>query len=374
MKMWFSAKELAGIGGLSKYPSNINRLARKEKWQSRPLIGVKGGGLEYAFSSLPQGVQSDLQKRFSSEVTTKPKQLPAVKNLNLADLTAKQREIADARMALVAYVGELDQVQGRIKAIKHLCNAAKCGEISEELMALVEAANSKNGNNCGRVLSPRTLNQWVIDYHKCKTAEERLRALAPGQRQAQKLEELAWLPDFLMAYRNTNGVNVTEAYAIFKTQWHMHYADQPLMLSMLPSLDRVRRGLSKLPRHIKEIGRKTGASLRALKRFLLEIVDKHSCTVMTDAELMQVLRAMRAKGVVFSAKNTPKRPTPKADKAQYLAKITALLTQHGLPQAYTNGMAKKAFNVDFVHWLEVWQLKKVIQMLVVYNRRHDMKV
>lgn len=105
------------------------------------------------------------------------------------------------------------------------------------------------------------------------------------------------------------------------------------------------------------------------KRFLLETVDKHSCTVMTDAELMQVLRAMTTKGVVFSAKNAPKRPTPKADKAQYLAKITALLTEYGLPPSYADGIAKKAFGVNFVHWLEVWQLKKMVQMLAVYDRR-----
>lgn len=42
------------------------------------------------------------------------------------------------------------------------------------------------------------------------------------------------------------------------------------------------------------------------KRFLLDTVDKHSCTVMTDAELMQVLRAIKAKGAVFSAKNAAK--------------------------------------------------------------------
>ena len=91
------------------------------------------------------------------------------------------------------------------------------------------------------------------------------------------------------------------------------------------------------------------------KRFLLDTVDKHSCTVMTDAELMQVLHAMRTKGVVFSAKNAKKRP--------------ALLTEYGLPQSYADGSAKKAFNIDFVHWLEVWQLKKVVQMLAVYDRR-----
>lgn len=105
------------------------------------------------------------------------------------------------------------------------------------------------------------------------------------------------------------------------------------------------------------------------KRFLLETVDKHSCTVMTDAELMQVLRAMTAKGVVFAPKSAPKRPAPKADKAQYLAKITALLAEYGLPQSYADGIAKKAFGVNFVHWLEVWQLKKVVQMLAVYDRR-----
>lgn len=105
------------------------------------------------------------------------------------------------------------------------------------------------------------------------------------------------------------------------------------------------------------------------KRFLLDTVDKHSCTVMTDAELMQVLHAMRTKGVVFSAKNAKKRPAPRADKVQYLAKITALLTEYGLPQSYADGIAKKAFNIDFVHWLEVWQLKKVVQMLAVYDRR-----
>lgn len=105
------------------------------------------------------------------------------------------------------------------------------------------------------------------------------------------------------------------------------------------------------------------------KRFLLDTVDKHSCTVMTDAELMQVLHAMRTKGVVFSAKNAKKRPAPRADKVQYLAKITALLTEYGLPQSYADGIAKKAFGIDFVHWLEVWQLKKVVQMLAVYDRR-----
>lgn len=31
MKEWFSAKELAGVGGLSKYPTNVTRQAKKRK-------------------------------------------------------------------------------------------------------------------------------------------------------------------------------------------------------------------------------------------------------------------------------------------------------------------------------------------------------
>lgn len=63
MKAWFTAKDLAGIGGLSKHPSNVTRLAKREKWEYRQKEGVKGGGFEYAMSSLPEKVQSALKSQ-----------------------------------------------------------------------------------------------------------------------------------------------------------------------------------------------------------------------------------------------------------------------------------------------------------------------
>ena len=195
MKLWFSAKELAGIGGLSKHPSNVNRQARKEKWQSQPLKGVKGGGVEYALSSLPESVQIELQKKFVCAVS-KPKSLPAdLRQVELKTLTEKQREVAGARMALVAQVAQLEQAQPRYKAIKFFCEQIKHGGISDDLMRLVETANNKKGKN--RTLSERTLNQWVLDYEKADTPEERLKALVPMQRVAKKAEEIVWLPDEL---------------------------------------------------------------------------------------------------------------------------------------------------------------------------------
>ncbi|QOF68317.1 regulatory protein GemA [Actinobacillus sp. GY-402] len=110
------------------------------------------------------------------------------------------------------------------------------------------------------------------------------------------------------------------------------------------------------------------------KIFLLDIVDKHSCSVMTDAELELVLKEMKAQGARFKTnKFNEKRPTPRADKAKYLAKITALLCNQEKPQKYADRIAKQAFGVDFVHWLEPWQLKKVIQMLSVYDIRQSKK-
>lgn len=266
MKLWFSAKELAGIGGLSKHPSNVNRLARKEKWQSQPLKGVKGGGVEYALSSLPELVQMELQKKFVCSVS-KPKSLPAdLRQVELKTLTEKQREVAGARMALVAQVAQLEQAQPRYKAIKFFCEQIKRGGISSDLMRLVETANNKKGKN--RTLSDRTLNQWVLDYEKADTPEERLKALAPMQRVAKKAEEIVWLPDFLAIYRQTNGINVAEAYHYFSAEWDARFADEPLRLEMKPSIDQVRAALAKLPKHIKEIGRKTGSEFRALNTYV----------------------------------------------------------------------------------------------------------
>ncbi|WP_439258286.1 gp16 family protein [Lonepinella sp. BR2271] len=109
-------------------------------------------------------------------------------------------------------------------------------------------------------------------------------------------------------------------------------------------------------------------SYRAL---LVQMTGKDSCKLLGLAELEAVFGMMKQKG--FKPTTTKfkgqKRAIPRADKQKYLAKITALLANLGLPVQYADSMAKKAFNVDFVHWLEPWQLHKVVQMLAVYEYR-----
>lgn len=56
-KEWYSAKELEGIEGLPNLATNITRKALKENWLKRDSVGIRGGGYEYHYSSLPLSTQ-----------------------------------------------------------------------------------------------------------------------------------------------------------------------------------------------------------------------------------------------------------------------------------------------------------------------------
>lgn len=104
------------------------------------------------------------------------------------------------------------------------------------------------------------------------------------------------------------------------------------------------------------------------RSLLANATGKTSCTEMSDGELHQVLNVMVQKGFKSSSSFWGNRPSPSEDKKIYLAKITVLLIKHNLPKEYADGIAKRSFKVDFIHWLRPWQLKKVVQMLSVYDR------
>lgn len=270
LKTHYTATELANLS-LACLPNTrqgVNHQAKKQFWIGRKRVG-KGGGYEYELASLPRDVQDEIKQKLAVSVMTKPKSEVVAKPVNIDELTDKQRAIADARMAIVAYVKQLEQLHVRYKAIQYFCEQAKQNTLPEHVQELVNIANARNKDGkSNRTLSTRTLNQWVLDYEKCKTPAERLQRLAPLQRREKELNELVWLPHFLAVYRNTNGVNIAEAYTQYISQAAEHYEDQPYMLEILPSLSAVRRGLKKLNPYMRAIGRKTGAELRALNTYV----------------------------------------------------------------------------------------------------------
>lgn len=269
LKTHYSVYELADfcLKALPTAPKNIAVQAKRENWQSRKREG-RGGGLEYALASMPEVIQTEIRKKFAVKVVkTQPKPLPAVRaEVDLANLTTKQREIADARMALIHYVLELEQSMSRIKAITYLCDLAKDNKLPAHLAELVEVANAKK--SAKRTLSVRTLNGWVVDYCKAENTEQRLKLLAPQVKQAVKPEEIWWLTSFLGVYRQKNGICLSEAYRQFEVEWAERYQENPVLLAEMPTFGQVHRAMAKLPLYVKEYGRRTGAHYKSLLTYV----------------------------------------------------------------------------------------------------------
>ncbi|MCS4503860.1 Mu transposase C-terminal domain-containing protein [Arhodomonas aquaeolei] len=70
-KDWFTATELAGLPGVPETRSAVIRRAKRDEWESRRRAG-RGGGREYAFTSLPVETQAAILER------TQPAEQPKV--------------------------------------------------------------------------------------------------------------------------------------------------------------------------------------------------------------------------------------------------------------------------------------------------------
>ena len=155
MKNWVTAKEIAGIGGLSKHPTNVNRLARKEKWIFREIQGVQGGGYEYSFSSLPLEVQTEYLLKHSEELkvnkenndSNQQTMIESAWNV-LASATFEQEKRAERRFQAVVKVARL--VENKIPLMKAF----------EQVVALY-ATDSND-----ETISKGSLKRW---WYKVKT-------------------------------------------------------------------------------------------------------------------------------------------------------------------------------------------------------------
>ncbi|ELF3980713.1 transposase [Salmonella enterica] len=291
--MFVSVNELIGLPGVPGTAQGV-RYALK-KWAStdhhkRQRPGTKA--IEYSVNCLPEVTQKALRERYvaqlmvseASQETAKlvvrrrrnPDAIspleayrgsPQLMEERLNALTENQRQVADARAALVREVFLLEDKGniGRLKAINYVVSKARSGELPPLLQAAAVTANAKRGS--GRTISRDPLYQWVLKYSQAQNAAERLLLLAPGKREEMKVEEISWLADFLAQYRQSNGRPMTEAYEDFVAEWNRRHAEEPYMLQIIPSYDAIRRVMKKLPEVEKQKGRITGSEYRQLEGF-----------------------------------------------------------------------------------------------------------
>ncbi|EAY4676045.1 DDE-type integrase/transposase/recombinase [Salmonella enterica subsp. enterica serovar Rubislaw] len=292
--MWVTAKECVGLPDLPAMEHNIRHRLTKAasgnvEWLRR-REGTKA--IEFKIDCLPYSAQQVLRERYVAQLmeTETPQEpakpvvrrqrdpdaispleayrgSPQLMEERLNALTENQRQVADARAALVREVFLLEDQGniGRLKAINYVVSKARSGELPPLLQAAAVTANAKRGS--GRTISRDPLYQWVLKYSQAQSAAERLLLLAPGKREEMKVEEISWLADFLAEYRQSNGRPMTEAYEDFVAEWNRRHAEEPYMLQIIPSYDAIRRVMKKLPEVVKQKGRITGSEYRQLEGF-----------------------------------------------------------------------------------------------------------
>ncbi|HIF2251240.1 TPA: Mu transposase C-terminal domain-containing protein [Salmonella enterica] len=291
--MFVSVNELVGLPGVPGTVQGVRYAVKK--WAStdhhkRQRPGTKA--IEYSIDCLPEVTQKAIRERYLAQLMeVKEPQEPAkpvvrrqrdpdaispleayrgspqLMEERLNALTENQRQVADARAALVREVFLLEDQGGigRLKAINYVVSKARAGELPPLLQAAAVTANAKRGS--GRTISRDPLYQWVLKYSQAQNAAERLLLLAPGKREEMKIEEISWLADFLAQYRQANGRPMTEAYDDFVAEWNRRHAEEPYMLQIVPSYDAIRRVMKKLPEVQKQKGRVTGSEYRQLEGF-----------------------------------------------------------------------------------------------------------
>ncbi|EID7158078.1 transposase [Salmonella enterica] len=291
MSSWITIDSLASLPNIGCSRATLARRANREGWTFRQLQGKRGVSYEYEISSLPLTIQEEVRERQIQQLMEVGLQKPAkpvvrrrrdpdaispleayrgspqLMEERLNALTENQRQVADARVALVREVFLLEEKGniGRLKAINYVVSKARSGELPPLLQAAAVTANAKRGS--GRTISRDPLYQWVLKYSQAQNAAERLLLLAPGKREEMKVEEISWLADFLAEYRQSNGRPMTEAYEDFVAEWNRRHAEEPYMLQIIPSYDAIRRVMKKLPEVVKQKGRITGSEYRQLEGF-----------------------------------------------------------------------------------------------------------
>ncbi|MCH2165986.1 MAG: Mu transposase C-terminal domain-containing protein [Marinovum sp.] len=257
-----TAQEIADAAkrlGLSSVPhtkQGVNKRARTEGWSDaddlcRKRAGV-GGGMEYHISLLPPAMQASLAAEVSRQVTMRDNQakrgLEIVKRdvLDTSALTARQREVMNARSLVLAAVENVQVAEGRTRSqTVDLLVADPCKfDLDGETLAL---ANDRKTQST--TLARRTVLRW-FQYRDSSG----IGALAPKATKGQ--ENIPdWFWAFLPHYARPQKPCITEALDAFR-----------LSASEVPaeaSYDKVRRLLSKLGNVERHRGREGSLTLKA---------------------------------------------------------------------------------------------------------------
>ena len=246
----FTSREIAAALGCNI--STVHRRATSESWPVSGTRQARGGGKVFALVTLPVDIRTRLaESRLTVDAPAPALAEPAAPAIPAPLLKDWQREIRDARLAILAEVRKLAEIGGGIlQAEAHFSRLAARGELAPHFSRLVEKANARKGKD--RALSPATLRLWR------RTREQKgPDALAPRAASTPKPAIPAWLPPLLDFYRRPTKPSLAYSYGeIAKTR------------TDLPSLRTVERTIVQLGELATAPGRMLPRELKSLRAYV----------------------------------------------------------------------------------------------------------
>lgn len=253
-KEWFTSAELAGIPEMPGTDRGVNKKGDRGELKRRKK--ASGKGWEYHLHSLPKAAQAHILRTLTTQVAgASADQLPALTETPvLGELTSRQRDRMNARLAILNIIEETALHVGLSRAIAAFIDQANAGDLPDATAQLLIVA--KGGKAGRQPINRATLYRW-LDREKRGVA-----AVAP--RNPPKRGHIDWLPQLLKLYQRPQ----KPAVAACLREWPQHYPDAPA-----PNLRTAQRALSALPVEMREYGRMGKHARRSIQPFVRRTFD-----------------------------------------------------------------------------------------------------
>lgn len=267
---FYTAQEIADaakrlkVGSVPHTKRRVNDFARREGWNELPSNLCRqragregGGGREYHFSLLPDVLQAALQGEHRTDIVLADQQerkaleVARREKLTTADLSARQREVMNARSAILTAI-EAHQIAAGMsqrQAIRAFLRAPEEFDVVDHTLV---TANDRA--NASREISLRTIQRWF------EKREIGVASLAPLPTK-EKQDMPSWFWQFLRFYAQPQKPCLSEALARYKDALPANVTP--------PNYDQVRRLLARLGNVERHRGREGSLTLKSRMAYVM---------------------------------------------------------------------------------------------------------
>ncbi|KJF67423.1 Mu transposase C-terminal domain-containing protein [Rhizobium nepotum] len=269
---YYSAQEIAAAGVRLKLKAmphskrGVQDRINDEGWAASPLCRKRegsegGGGYEYHISLLPEALQAALHGERNRELVLvsqqakKTQEIARREKLSTANLSARQRDVMNARSAVLSAIDmhQISNGMSQRQAIQSFLADPAAVEISETILRVANDRANKAS------VSRATLYDWFKLRDTVGVG-----ALAPLPTK-EKQDVPSWFWQFLRFYAQPQKPCLTDALAQFKKGLPAHI--------MPPNYDQVRRLMARLGNVEKHRGREGSLTLKSRMAYTLRSTD-----------------------------------------------------------------------------------------------------